>query len=103
VYNIVPYFQKAGFEARLAINYRGDYLLALEDTQVNDTWVKDRTTVDLNASYQFSDLLAQPTLMVQVENLTNAAEVEYAGGNEDNLSFHYLSGRTVSVGVSVEL
>jgi hypothetical protein len=41
--------------------------------------------------------------MVQVENLTNAAEVEYAGGNEDNLSFHYLSGRTVSVGVSVEL
>ena len=41
--------------------------------------------------------------MVQVENLTNEPEVEYAGGNEDHLSFHYLSGRTVSVGLSMEL
>ncbi|MCS4195886.1 TonB-dependent receptor [Salinibacter ruber] len=103
VYNIIPYFQRSGFQARVAINHRGDYLLGLADRQVNDTWVKDRTTVDINASYQFESLLAQPTLMVQVENLTNEPEVEYAGGNEDHLSFHYLSGRTVSVGLSMEL
>jgi len=102
VYNIAPYFQKAGFEARVAVNYRGDYLLALDDAAVNDTYVDDRTTVDVNASYQFEELLAQPTLMVQVENVTNAPEIEYAGGNEDRLSFHYLSGRTVSVGLSAE-
>ena len=102
VYNVVPYFQKAGFEARVAVNYRGDYLLSLADAAVNDTWVDDRTTVDVNASYQFESLLAQPTLMVQVENVTNAPEIEYAGGDEDRLSFHYLSGRTVSLGLSAE-
>jgi TonB-dependent receptor len=102
VYNVVPYFQKAGFEARVAVNYRGDYLLSLDDAAVNDTWVDDRTTVDVNASYQFEGLLAQPTLMVQVENVTNAPEIEYAGGDEDRLSFHYLSGRTVSLGLSAE-
>jgi TonB-dependent receptor len=103
VYNFVPYFQKGGFQARLAVNFRGDYLLALDDAQVNDTYVDDRTTVDINTSYQFEGLLAQPTLMLQVENLTNAPEIEYAGGREDRLSFHYLSGRTVSLGLSVEL
>ena len=103
VYNVVPYFQQGGFQARLAINYRGEYLLGLDDTPVNDTYVDDRTTVDVNTSYQFENLLAEPTLMLQIENLTNAPEIEYAGGNEDRLSFHYLSGRTVSLGLSVEL
>jgi TonB-dependent receptor len=103
VYNVVPYFQKAGFEARVALNYRGDYLLALEDFRVNDTYVADRTTVDINASYEFDGLIGQPTLLVQVENLTNEPEVQYGGGNEDRLLFHYLSGRTVGVGLSVQL
>jgi TonB-dependent receptor len=102
VYNIVPYFQKAGFEARVAVNYRGDYLLALEDSPVNDTYVADRTTVDVNAKYEFADLPGQPTLLFQAENVTNEPEVEYAGGNEDRLLFHYLSGRTIGVGLSVE-
>ena len=103
VYNIVPYFQKAGFEARVALNYRGDYLLALEDFRVNDVYVDDRTTVDVNASYEFDGLPVQPTLLVQVENLTNEPEVQYGGGNEDRLLFHYLSGRTVTFGLSVQL
>ncbi|WP_263820825.1 hypothetical protein [Salinibacter sp.] len=102
VYNIVPYFQKGGFEARVAVNFRGDYLLALEDEPANDVWVKDRTTVDINTSYQFAGLLGKPELMFQVENATDAPEVEYAGGNEDRLNFHYLSGRTVTLGLSAQ-
>ena len=100
VYNVVPYFQKAGFEARVALNYRGDYLLALDDTRINDTYVAERTTVDINASYAFEGLLGEPTLLFQVENVTNEPEVEYAGGNTSRLVGHYLSGRTVTVGVS---
>ncbi len=102
VYNIAPYFQKGGFEARVAVNFRGDYLLALEDEPANDVWVKDRTTVDINTSYQFAGLLGKPELMFQVENATDAPEVEYAGGNEDRLNFHYLSGRTVTLGLSAQ-
>jgi TonB-dependent receptor len=102
VYNVVPYYQKAGFELRVAVNYRGEYLLSLAESQVNDTYVADRTTVDVNAKYEFTDLPGQPTLLFQAENVTNEPEVEYAGGNEDRLLFHYLSGRTVGFGVSVE-
>ncbi len=102
VYNVIPYFQKAGFEARVAFNYRGDYLLGLSDTPLEDTYVDDRTTVDVNARYEFDGLLAQPTLMVQIENVTDAPEVEYEG-QEENLGFHFLSGRTVTVGLSMEL
>ncbi|WP_103028152.1 TonB-dependent receptor [Salinibacter altiplanensis] len=101
VYNAVPYFQKAGFETRVALNYRGDYLLDLGDTPVEDTYVKERTTVDVNASYEFNDVLAQPTLMVQIENVTNEPEVEYEG-QEENLGYHFLSGRTVTIGFSAE-
>jgi TonB-dependent receptor len=102
VYNVVPYYQKAGFELRVAVNYRGEYLLSLAESRVNDTYVADRTTVDVNAKYEFTDLPGQPTLLFQAENVTNEPEVEYAGGNEDRLLFHYLSGRTVGFGVSVE-
>lgn len=77
VYNIVPYFQKSGFQARVAINHRGDCLLGLADRQVNDTWVKARTTVDINAGDQLEHLLTQPALMVQ--NRTNASKVGCAG------------------------
>ncbi len=99
VYNVIPYFQKSGFEARVAINYRGDYLLGLDDAPIEDTYVDDRTTVDVNARYKFSGLLAEPELIMQVENVTNAAEVEYAGV-ADNLEYHFLSGRTVTIGLS---
>ncbi|PQJ34908.1 TonB-dependent receptor [Salinibacter sp. 10B] len=102
VYNIVPYFQKGGFEARVAINYRGDYLLSLSEFAVNDTYVAERTTVDFNASYQLEGLIGNPELLVQVENVTNEPEVEYAGGDTNRLSSHYLSGRAVAIGLSME-
>jgi len=101
-YNIIPYFQKQGFEARVAFNYRGDYLRGVSNTSLLDPYVDDRTTVDVTARYQFVGLLAQPTLMVQVNNATNEPEVSYTG-REDRLRSHYLSGRTVTLGLSVSL
>ena len=101
-YNIIPYFQKQGFEVRVAWNYRGEFLSDLGDIPAEDEYVDDRTTVDVNARYQFSSLLGRPELMVQVENLTDAPEVFY-DGQPNNLAFHYLSGRTVTLGLSVNL
>jgi len=100
VYNVIPYFQKSGFEARVAFNYRGDYLLGVSNSPLLDAYVDDRTTVDVTTRYQFVGLLAQPTLMVQVNNATNEPEVSYTG-QEDRLRSHYLSGRTVTLALSV--
>lgn len=99
----MPYFQKAGFAARVVLNYRGDYRLVLEYFRGTDVYVADRTTMDVNASYEFNGLIAQPTLLVQVDNLINEPEIQYGGGNEDRLLFHNLSGRTVPLGLSMEL
>lgn len=44
---------------------------------------------------------ALPELVLQVENLTDEPEVEYAR-QEDRLVFHFLSGRTITVGLSTE-
>jgi len=100
VYNVIPYFQKSGFEARVAFNYRGDYLLGVSNSPLLDAYVDDRTTVDVTTRYQFAGLLAEPTLMVQVNNATNEPEVSYTG-QEDRLRSHYLSGRTVTLALSV--
>jgi TonB-dependent receptor len=101
VFNVIPYFQKQGFELRVAVNFQGDYLEGLSDTPLDDSYVDDRTTVDVNASYAFDQLPGQPELLFQGENLTNAPEVQYAG-QESHLAFHYLSGRTVTLGLSFE-
>jgi len=102
VYNIAPYYQAGGFEGRVAINYRDDYLVNIDDDgPLEDTFVDDRTTVDINARYEFADLLGQPTVMFQVENATNEPEVEYEG-RENALGFHFLSGRTFTLGLSAQ-
>jgi len=103
-YNIIPYFQKQGFEARVAWNYVGSYLRDLDDGPAEDDYVAARTTVDLDASYRFANLPIQPKLFVQVENLTNERELEYEGQPDlDRLDSHFLSGRTVTLGLSVSL
>jgi TonB-dependent receptor len=102
VYNVVPFFQKSGFEIRAALNYQGDYLEGLGDSPEGDAYIDDRTTIDVNSSYTFSNLRGQPELFVQVENLTNEPEVTYVG-EESDLGFHYLSGTTTTVGLSVQL
>ncbi len=99
---VVPFFQKSGFEVRAALNYQGDYLEDLGDSSESDAYIDDRTTVDLTANYSFTGLLGEPELFLQIENLTNEPEVTYAG-QESSLGFHYLSGTTTTVGLSVQL
>ena len=102
VYNIIPYVQTGGFEARVAINYQGEYLEGIDGSSpLEDEYVGDRTTVDINATYQFQSVLGEPELLLQVQNITNEPEV-FQTGRAKNLGFHYRSGRTVTVGLSTE-
>ncbi|WP_263788073.1 TonB-dependent receptor [Salinibacter grassmerensis] len=102
VYNIIPYIQTGGFEARVAVNYQGDYLEDIDGSSpLEDEYVGDRTTVDVNATYQFQRVLGKPELILQVQNITNDPEV-FQTGQTKRLGFHYLSGRTLTVGISTE-
>ncbi|MEF8796645.1 MAG: TonB-dependent receptor [Salinivenus sp.] len=102
VYNIIPYLQTGGFEARVAINYQGGYLDQIDGSSpLEDEFIGERTTVDVNATYQFESLLGEPELLLQVENITNQPEVTEVGPSRA-LNYHYLSGRTVTVGLTTE-
>jgi TonB-dependent receptor len=102
VYNIVPYVQTGGFEARVAINYQGEYLDDIDGSSpLEDEYVGERTTVDLNATYQFQTVLGEPELLLQVQNITNEPEV-FQTGQANTLGFHYRSGRTLTIGLSTE-
>jgi len=103
IYNIIPYYQKGGLEVRLAFHFQSEYLDDVEGSPSEDIYVDDYSTVDLTGSFDFGRaglVPGSPKLIVQVRNLTNAAEVAYQGipGRLDN---HVLTGRTVEIGLSV--
>ena len=53
--NLVAYFERKKFAARLAMNYRDDYLFQeAEDADRHDEWTKGSTIIDLNLDYRFS-------------------------------------------------
>jgi TonB-dependent receptor len=59
-YNFIPFYEKYGFEARLAINHRAEYLNAFGQLQNNSafgtepTFVNAGTFYDFSTSYQFN-------------------------------------------------
>ena len=54
--NLILYFEKKKFGARLAANYRSDYLYQeAEEADRYDEFTEGRTIVDLNFDYVFND------------------------------------------------
>lgn len=115
VYNIIPYYQKYGFELRLAITYRNDFLVAARD--LGSSWVEEgveagfsiadfdryedaRTAVDFTAAYTFPNRKLR--ILAQGRNLTNSPEVEYQG-NSSRYDRHQLFGRSFFLGFSLNL
>ena len=95
VTNLIPYFQRGGFEARFAYARRSGFL-----SQVNtpgfDRFMAPRETMDLTVRYQ----VRGPGMEIigTARNLTNAPEVGYQG-SRDQYDLHVLTGRTFSIGV----
>lgn len=93
-YNIIPYFQKYGFEVRTAINFRSEFLVdprSLSDSFVRkaintnstvkisdfDRYEDERTTLDITAAYTFPSGIVK--ILAQARNINNTPEVEYQG------------------------
>ncbi|WNC71536.1 TonB-dependent receptor [Thalassotalea psychrophila] len=58
-YNIVAFYEKYGFQVRVAYNWRDDFLQGTHDGQgLNPVYVEDYGQLDANISYEFNENLA---------------------------------------------
>ena len=97
VYNVIPYYQQAGFELRMALSFQSEYLDSVGGEAFEDEYGDDRLTIDLTGSYAFWN--DQLELKAQVRNLTNEAERAYQGTQDRSIQ-HILTGRTFTLGVA---
>ncbi|MBC8156460.1 MAG: TonB-dependent receptor, partial [Bacteroidetes bacterium] len=113
VYNAALYYQKRGFEFRVATSHRSAYLteaaspegytaetaagIALNEF---DRYDAARTTYDVTANYTF--LNKKVRVLAQVRNLTNAPEAGYQG-RLNRYDRHDLTGRSYFLGLSLNL
>jgi iron complex outermembrane recepter protein len=91
--NLALYYEKYGFDARLAYNYRSETLLS--STGIG----KDKAPLgqlDFSAGYQITDNI-KATL--KVINLNDEIYYSYVGGNEDYLNEMSVYGRRISFGI----
>lgn len=86
-YNIVGFYEKYGFQTRLAWTHRSSYLLALSQAQsANEPqYVAAYGQLDMSASYDFNE---HWSLIFTAINLNSASE-RYYGRNRDQFLYAY--------------
>jgi iron complex outermembrane receptor protein len=103
--NLVAFFDKYGFEARVAANWRDEYLLQFGQNQNNSafgaepTFVNSSLQVDVSASYQFTE-----KFNVYFEALNITDETLSTHGRFDNqLLDVFAYGRRYALGARIRL
>ncbi|MBB3060868.1 TonB-dependent receptor [Microbulbifer rhizosphaerae] len=79
-YNLILLYEKNGFSARLAYNWRSDYYSSFDeagDQPGNSVVVTDTDSLDLALNYDLNDNL---TLSAEATNLTDSVYSDYFGG-----------------------
>jgi iron complex outermembrane recepter protein len=104
-YNFIPFYEKYGFQARLAINHRQEYLDHFGQLQngsafgIEPTFVDAATYVDFSTSYQFNEHL---NLFFTALNLTDEVYSTHGRFSEQLLDV-VDTGRQYTVGVHYRL
>lgn len=99
--NFVGFFDKYGFQARVAVNWRDEYLLQFGQAQNNGrfgaepTFVNQSTQIDFSTSYE---LTKQFTIFAEALNLTNETYSTH-GRYKNQLLTAYGYGRRITAGV----
>lgn len=115
MFNIIPYYQKYGFELRAALTYRSEFLVIPRNLDASyveqvvearfaindfDRYEGERTVLDLTAAYTFP--ARKFRILAQARNLTNAPEQEYQGIPE-RYDRHQIFGASYFLGFTVNL
>jgi TonB-dependent receptor len=103
--NLVGFYDKNGFEARVAANWRDEYLLQFGQNQNNSafgaepTFVNSSLQIDLSTSYQINEKF---NVYLEALNITN--ETQSTHGRYDNqLLDVFAYGRRYALGARVKL
>jgi TonB-dependent receptor len=100
--NLTVYYEKDGFEARVSQRKRSDFVGEIGNFSADRAlrYVVGENVVDLQLGYTFnSGMLKNVGLLLQVNNLTNAAYETYAARRDQQLEYQKY-GRTVLAGVN---
>lgn len=95
-YNIVGYYEKDGFGARIAYNYRDKFFDSVGPGNTAIFYAPYRT-LDASVRYEFGAF----TVFADAANLTNAVQRRYVESPEAT-SFYGLQGRRFSAGISAK-
>jgi len=104
-YNFIPFYDKYGFQARLAINHRAEYLQSYGQTQNNSqfgiepTFVNAATYVDFSTSYEINRHF---NVYFEALNLTDETYATHGRFKEQTLDV-VDTGRMFTVGVHMKL
>ncbi|WP_111977115.1 TonB-dependent receptor [Algibacillus agarilyticus] len=101
-YNLIAFYDKEGFQARLAYNWRDDYLKYRSGPVIGSNGLPQH--VEAYGQFDFStsyDLSENMTLRAEAINLTNENIIEYADIRERVTLIEY-SGRRFQVGVTAK-
>lgn len=79
LYNVQLFFEKKGFNARLAYNYKGKYAVEYAEDDINDSYYGKYSSLDFGGSYQFTKHLM---LYADVNNILNKPLIYHFGKDE---------------------
>ncbi len=79
LYNVQLFFEKKGFNARLAYNYKGKYAVEYAEDDINDSYYGKYSSLDFGGSYQFTKHIL---LYADVNNILNKPLIYHFGKDE---------------------
>lgn len=96
--NAAVFFERSGFEARLAYTYYSSYLDAVGDDSTNDLYLDDRGQLDFKGSYDFTQ---HWSAYVELLNLTDEPLRFFSGKDSGRLAENEIYGWNAIAGVRV--
>ncbi|MCO7185988.1 TonB-dependent receptor [Tenacibaculum sp. XPcli2-G] len=100
LFNAQLFFEKGGFNTRLAYNHKGSYAIGFGERDIDDIYYGKYNTLDFSASYQIGK---NWTIFTDVNNLLNNPLIYHYGKTEDRpkqVEFYGIKG---SIGVKYNL
>lgn len=98
LYNIQLFFEKGGFNARLAYNHKGNFAVEYAEEDLYDLYYGKYSNLDFGTSYQISKHF---TVFADVNNILNRPLIYHFGENQDRPEQVEYYGVRGNIGVKV--